>query len=99
MDNSNKISLVLLGAAVGVALIRFFNMTEKEREEFFKDLKQRVTELLSDTEGTIEHVKHHFALIDAKGKDEWVDKIMIFKRLLNTLFGQQVQLLSSNTRA
>ena len=66
MSKENTIGAILLGAAVGVALLRFYNMHEEERNEFISHLKNRAHELLDDTEGTMDRVKHHFAQIDLK---------------------------------
>ena len=89
MTNSDKISVILLGAAAGVALVKFFNMDEEEREKFFNHLKDRLQYLLKDTEGTVDTVKKHFAMIDDKPSGAWIDKMMIFKKLLTSLFGTE----------
>ena len=94
MSKSNTIGAVILGAAVGVAILKFFNMPEEEREEFYSHLKERAYELLDDTEGTIETVKIHFAQIDEKEKEEWVEKLLIAKNLLNELFGSAKKYLA-----
>lgn len=95
MASTNKIEAIILGAAVGVAVLRYFNMSTEDKEAFMNHLKNRVHSLLEDTEGTIAKVKDHFAQIDAKGKDEWVDKAMILKNLLTTLFGTNGKLLTA----
>ena len=87
MSKSNTIGGIILGAAVGVALLKFFNMPEEDREEFYSHLKNRAHELLDDVEGTVSTVKQHFAEIDAKPAEEWVEKFIVGKRLLTTLFG------------
>ena len=87
MSKSNTIGAIILGAAAGVALLKFFNMPENERSEFISHLKNRAHELLDDAEGTVEKVKRHFAEIDARPKEAWVDKLFVAKRLLTDLFG------------
>ncbi len=95
MASANKIEAIILGAAVGVAVLRYFNMSQEDKEAFMNHLKDRVHLLLEDTDGTIAKVKEHFAMIDQKGKDEWVDKAMILKKLLTTLFGTNGKLLTA----
>lgn len=91
MSKEKTISGLILGAAVGVALLRFFNMPEQERREFIDHLKNRAHELLDDTEGTINRVKHHFAEIDSKAHP--VDKLLVVKNLLTELFGSDRRFL------
>lgn len=89
MSRSNYIGALILGAAVGVALLKFYNMPKEERDEFLDYLKNRAHDLLDDAEETVEKVKQHFAEIDAKSPDEWVDKLFVVKRLLTNLFGSE----------
>ena len=91
MSKENTIGAILLGAAVGVALLRFYNMPEEERNEFISHLKNRAHELLDDTEGTMDRVKHHFAQIDVK--ENTVDKLLGLKNLLTELFGSNRRFL------
>ena len=91
MSKEKTIGGLILGAAVGVALLRFFNMPDTERKEFFDHLKNRAHELLDDTEGTMHVVKNHFAEID--NKDHPVDKLLVVKRLLTELFGSNRRFL------
>ena len=93
MANTNKIEAIIFGAAIGVAILRYFNMSVEDREAFMNRLKERVHTLLDDTEGTIAKVKEHFEQID--NKDEWVDKALILKKLLTTLFGTNGKLLTA----
>ena len=90
---ANRIEAIIFGAALGVAILRYFNMTQEDKEAFMTRLKDRVSTLLEDTEGTIGQVKEHFEQID--NKDEWVDKALILKKLLTTLFGTNGKLLTA----
>ena len=89
MSKSNTIGAVILGAAAALALLKFLNMPDDERQEFISHLKNRAHDLLDDAEETVDTVKRHFAEIDAKQPDEWVDKLFVFKRLLTELFGSE----------
>ena len=91
MSKEKTIGAILLGAAAGVALLRFYNMPDDERREFISHLKNRAHELLDDTEGTMNRVKHHFAQID--NKDHPVDKLLVAKNLLTELFGSDRRFL------
>ena len=89
MSRSNYIGAIILGASVGVALLKFYSMPKEERDEFLDHLKNRAHDLLDDAEETVEKVKQHFAEIDTKQPDEWVDKLFVVKRLFTNLFGSE----------
>lgn len=91
MTKSNTIGALILGAAVGTALVKYYSMPDYERQEFMSHLKNRAHDLLDDAEGTVDKVKEHFAEIDTK--DSRVDKLFVFKRLLSDLFGSDRRFL------
>ena len=93
MSRANTIGAIILGAAAGVALIKFFSMPENEKDEFITHLKNRAHELLDDAESTVDTVKQHFAEIDMKPNEAWVDKLFVVKRLLTELFGSDKRFL------
>lgn len=92
MTNSDKATVVLLGAAVSMAVYNFYKMNKKEKEEFYNDLKERVQFLLKDTDQTVDIVKQYFGQIDTK--EAWADKLLIFKGMLTRLFGTEEKALA-----
>ena len=93
MSRSNTIGAVILGAAVGVALLKFYNMPEEDRKDFYAHLKNRAHDLLDDVEGTVDTVKQHFAEIDRKPTEEWIEKFLVVKKLVVKLFGSERRFL------
>lgn len=93
MSKANTIGALILGAVAGVALVRFFTMPEEEKDEFLTHLKNRAHDLLDDAENTVDKVKQHFAEIDMKPNDAWVDKLFVAKRLITELFGSEKRFL------
>ncbi len=91
MSKANTIGALILGAAVGTALIKYYSMPEYERQEFMSHLKNRAHDLLDDAENTVDKVQQHFSEIDAKQSP--VDKLFVFKRLLSDLFGSERRFL------
>ena len=91
MSKANTIGAIILGAAAGVALIKFFSMPELERDEFVTHLKNRAHDLLDDAEGTVDKVKNHFAEIDSR--ENPIDKLFVVKRLISELFGSEKRFL------
>lgn len=87
MTNTNKVAAVILGAAVGVALVRYFKMPEDERKELCDHLKTRTNELLDNAEDTVEKVDQYFAEIESKGRNEWIDKLYLIKKMFRDFYG------------
>ncbi|HEY9342659.1 MAG TPA: hypothetical protein VJ279_00810 [Hanamia sp.] len=87
MTNTNKVAALILGAAAGVALVKFFSMPKEEREEFYSHLKNTTHELLDNAEDTVEKVEHFMDEYNSKGKNEWIDKLYIVKKMFRNLYG------------
>lgn len=87
MTKTNKAAAVILGAAIGVALYRFFQMPRFERNEFIEHLKDRTLELLQNTETTVDRVDHFLGQMDNQTEDGWIAKLQIIKNMLQELYG------------
>lgn len=87
MTNTNKVAALILGAAVGVALVKFFSMPKEEREEFYSHLKNTTHELLDNAEDTVEKVEHFMDEYNSKGKNEWIDKLYVVKKMFKNFYG------------
>ena len=93
MNRSNTIAAVILGAAAGVALIRFFNMPKEKRDIYFSHLKNTTHILLDDAEETVEKVEHYMDEIKSKDENEWIDKLYILKKMFKDLYGSEQHFL------
>lgn len=89
MAKSTTIAAVILGAAAGLALLKFFNMSKEERDAFFSHLKNTTNDLLDNAEVTVEKVEHFMDEIKSKGENEWIDKLYIFKKMFRELYGSE----------
>ena len=89
MAKSNKIAAVILGAAAGVALVKFLSMPREQRNEFYDFLKNKSRQLLDNTEDTVEKVEQYMDEFKEKGDDEWIDKIYILKKMFKSLYGSE----------
>ncbi|MEO6681711.1 MAG: YtxH domain-containing protein [Ginsengibacter sp.] len=87
MTKSEKAALVILGAAVGVAVWRFFSMPDKERKELVQHIKKTTVDLLDNAEETVEKVDHFIGQIDQKGSGEWIDKLYLLRKMFRDLYG------------
>ncbi len=93
MNKSNTIAAIILGAAAGVALIRFFNMPKEEKDAFLSHLKNTTHDLLDNAEETVEKVEQYMDEIKSKGENEWIDKLYVLKRMFKDLYGSQQHFL------
>lgn len=89
MTKSNTIAAIILGASAGVALLKFYSMPKEERDEFYAYLKAKTNDLLDNAERTVEKVEHFMAEIDRKGENEWIDKLLVVKRMFKDLYGSE----------
>jgi len=89
MAKTNKIAALILGAAAGVAVIKFFSMPKEEREEFCAHLKNKTHELLDNAEDTVEKVERYMDEFKSKGEGEWIDKLYVLKKMFKNLYGSE----------
>ena len=89
MNKSNTIAAIILGAAAGVALLKFINMPKEEKEAFFAHLKNTTNDLLDNAEDTVEKVEHYMGQIRLTGEGQLVDKLYILKKMFKDLYGSQ----------
>lgn len=92
-NKTNKIAAIILGVAAGVALYKYFSMSEEDRKEFNNHLKERTNNLLSDTDDTVKRVDHFMAEYDQQSDNAWIDKLYIFRKMLKDLYGGSKQTL------
>ena len=93
MNKSNTVAVVILGAAAGVALVRFFNMPKEKRDAYFSHLKNTTHILLDDAEETVEKVEQYMDEIKSKSENEWIDKLYILKRMFRDFYGSEQHFL------
>ena len=87
MAKSNKVAALILGAAAGVALVKFFKMPAEERNKFCDHLKRQTSVLLDNAEDTVEKVEHFMDDFKSKEEGEWIDKLYILKNMFKSLYG------------
>lgn len=87
MAKTSTITAIILGASIGVALIKFYSMPEEERKAFMRHLKNRTDALLDDAEETVEKVEHFMNELKSKGENEWIEKLYVVKKMAKDLYG------------
>ena len=94
MTNKNKVAAVILGAAVGVALVRFFNLPKEERADILRGIKEKTSELLDDAENTVTKVENFMDDFQSRGENEWIDKLYLVKKAFTDFYGDTKRNLS-----
>jgi hypothetical protein len=87
MAKSKKVAALILGAAAGVALVKYFRMPVEDRNKFCNHLKSQTNLLLDNAEETVEKVEHYMDDFKSKGEGEWIDKLYILKNMFKNLYG------------
>ena len=89
MAKSTTIASLILGASIGVALLKFYSMPKEEREAFYDHLKNTTNDLLDDAETTVEKVEHYMDEIKLKGENEWIEKLYVLKKMFTDFYGTE----------
>lgn len=87
MAKTNRVAAFILGAAAGVAVVKFFSMPKEERESYCNYLTNKTNQLLDNAEDTVEKVEHYMDEFKAKDENAWIDKLYILKRMFTNLYG------------
>lgn len=94
MAKSSTIPAIILGASIGIALLKFYSMPKEERDAFFNHLKNKTDELLDNAENTVEKVEHFMNEIKTKGESEWIEKLYVLKKMFSDFYGRDKRYLS-----
>jgi phage-related protein len=89
MTKTNQVAAFILGAAAGVALIRFLSMPKIERQAFYDDMKKVTSQLLDNAEDTVEKVEHYMNEFKDKGEGQWIDKLFVLKKMFRNFYGSE----------
>ncbi len=89
MAKSTTIASLILGASIGVALLKFYSMPKEDRDAFLDHLKTTTNELLDDAETTVEKVEHYVDEIRLKGENKWIEKLYVLKKMFTDFYGTE----------
>ncbi len=87
MAKSSTIAGIILGASIGVALLKFYSMPKEDRDAFFDHLKNTTDDLLDNAEATVEKVEHFMGEMKSKGENEWIEKLYVLKKMFRDFYG------------
>ena len=89
MAKSTTVASLILGASIGLALLKFYSMHKEDREAFFDHLKNTTNDLLDDAETTVEKVEHYMDEIKLKGENDWIEKLYVLKKMFTDFYGTE----------
>ncbi len=87
--NSKHIATFLLGAAAGLAMHKYANMSEEEKEKMMADIKEKANAFKADAEGMAEKAKDYFDELKSKGETALKDNMGDMESMFNELFGKK----------
>lgn len=89
MEKKSKIAALILGAAAGVAIIKYLSMTPEEKSEFCDFIKEKTSDLLDNAEASVGKIEHFMNEYKSKPDDDWIDKLYVIKKMLKDLYGSE----------
>lgn len=87
--NKSTIASLILGASIGLALLKFYSMSEEDKKDFLDHLKKTTNDLLDDAETTVEKVEQYVDEIKLKGENRWVEKLYVLKKMFTDFYGTE----------
>ena len=93
MAKSTTIASLILGASIGLTLLKFYSMPKDEKDAFLDHLKKTTNDLLDDAEATVEKVEHFMDEIKSKGENKWLEKLYVLKKMFIDFYGTEKKYL------
>ena len=93
MSKTSTITAIILGASIGAALLKFYNLPEEEKDVLIDYLKKTTNDLLDNAESTVEKVEQYMCEVKSKGDKAWIEKIYVLKKMFSELYGFDKQYL------
>lgn len=87
--NSKHIATFLLGAAAGIAAMKYMSMTDEEKEKLAADLKDKANKIKEEAEGAVAKAKDYFEELKTKGSESFKEHFADAESMMNDLFKKQ----------
>ncbi len=86
---AKHIATFILGAAAGVALAKYMNMTDEEKEKFIAGLKDKANKFKGEAENAWDKASDYFEELRSKGGDALKEHAANAESVLKDLFGNK----------
>jgi ABC-type siderophore export system fused ATPase/permease subunit len=87
--NNKHIATFLLGAAAAVAVYKYMNMTDEEKDKLAADLKEKAHKVKDEAEVFAEKAKDYFEELKTKGSEALKEHMADAENVLKDLFGKK----------
>ncbi len=87
MAKTSTITGIILGASIGLALLKFYSMPKEDRDAFFNYLKKQTDSLLDNAEDTVEKVERFVGEMKGSGEKGLIEKLYVLKKMFTDLYG------------
>jgi ElaB/YqjD/DUF883 family membrane-anchored ribosome-binding protein len=84
--NSKHIATFILGAAAGLALMKYATMSDEEKEQFFNDVKDKADKFKGEAEEAFDQAKDYFEELKTKGAQAFKEHLSDAEKFMNDIF-------------
>ena len=89
MVNNKHIATFILGALAGLAAGKYASMTDEEKENLIKSLKEKANGLKDDAVKATENAKDYFSELTTKGTDAIKEHFPGAEKWMSDIFGNK----------
>jgi len=95
---AKHIATFIMGAAAGMALAKYMNMSDEEKEKFIAGLKEKANKFKGEAENAWDKASDYFEELKTKGADALKDHAANAESVLKDLFGNQKGAAGASTK-
>jgi vacuolar-type H+-ATPase subunit H len=87
--NNKHIATFLLGAAAGIAAMKYMSMSQEEKDKLAADLKDKANKVKDEAEKMMEKAKDYFEELKTKGSEAFKEHFEDAEKTMSDLFGKK----------
>jgi vacuolar-type H+-ATPase subunit H len=87
--NNKHIATFLLGAAAGIAAMKYMSMSQEEKDKLAADLKDKANKVKDEAEKAMEKAKDYFEELKTKGSEAFKEHFADAEKTMSDLFGKK----------
>ncbi len=87
--NSKHIATFLLGAAAGIAAMKYMSMSQEEKDKLAGDLKDKANKVKDEAEKVMDKAKEYFEELKTKGSEAFKEHFADAEKTMSDLFGKK----------
>jgi vacuolar-type H+-ATPase subunit H len=87
--NNKHIATFLLGAAAGIAAMKYMSMSQEEKDKLAADLKDKANKVKDEAEKVMEKAKDYFEELKTKGSEAFKEHFADAEKTMSDLFGKK----------